>query len=190
MPCCFPVLCCAMLCHAEPSHAVPCRAVSCSNEPHCAILCPPGLFHAMLCHVKLCSVLPCHTVPCYASPQAQTAHCRLRSLRRCPCHLHRAALFMGCPFLSPRGQAGVPMASTHCSLQPAGPHRAPTHRIAVALTPSPTADSGNRWQEEALGHHQLLLSLADDTECKFCWHYSLRLFCLYIPPVLITVIEL
>lgn len=76
------------------------------------------------------------------------------------------------------------------TLQPAGPQRAPTQRIAVALTPSPTADSGNRWQEEALGHHQLLLSLADDTECKFCWHYSLRLFCLYIPPVLITVIEL
>lgn len=151
-----------MLCHTVTNHAVPCQAVLCATTPYSAIPFPPATTS------PLQAVLP----------------------RVVPCHLHRAALCTGCPLLSPRGQAGAPMASTHCCLQPAGPHGAPTHCTAVALTPSPTADSGNRWQEEALGHHQLLLSLADDTECKFCWHYSLRLFCLYIPPVLITVIEL
>lgn len=186
MPRSFPVLCCAML---GPSHAMPCYAVSCSNEPHCTILCLPGLFHAMLCHVKLCSVLPCHTVPCHVPP-SPNANSPLQAVLPTMVPVPSAPC---CPL------DGVPLslslgtgwgARGEHTLQPAGPQRAPTQRIAVALTPSPTADSGNRWQEEALGHHQLLLSLADDTECKFCWHYSLRLFCLYIPPVLITVIEL
>lgn len=109
------------------------------------------------------------------------------------------------PHLRLRGQSGVPAASTRCACSPRAPcvaHAVPGRAESPVPPPAPPrallrhpvpplgGGSPNRWQEEALGHHQLLLSLADDTECKFCWHYSLRLFCLCIPPVLITVIEL
>lgn len=115
MPRSFPVLCCAML---GPSHAMPCYAVSCSNEPHCTILCLPGLFHAMLCHVKLCSVLPCHTVPCHVPP-SPNANSPLQAVlpTMVPVPSAPCCPLDGVPLSLSWGQAGVPVVSTHCSQQ-------------------------------------------------------------------------
>lgn len=169
-----------------PCHAMPC----------CAMLC---------CHALPCFTMPCHASPCQAAP-CHTVSCCTTLCRAMPFtprgllgHQGAPLVFLGCvPGSVPSPPFGVPGAPPPRSTAPlsghgAGEGREPCRTRSPPSTRSaaiPGGGSGNRWREEALGHHQLLLSLADDTECKFCWHCSLRLFCLCIPPVLITVIEL
>lgn len=108
MPCSFPVLCCAVPCWAllMPCRAMLSHAVMNHTVPYCAF---------QGCSMPCCAMSSCalcyHATQCRAMsppPQTQTAHCRLCSLRWCLCHLHRAALLMGCPFLSHGDRLGCP----------------------------------------------------------------------------------
>lgn len=156
----------------------------------------------MLCCVVPCSALLCYAVSCHAMRTPGTKQPTAGSAPQ-PMHFApQGTAITGLPF-----PPSVPMlcAWFHGQLTLGVPGLGPQQRLGWGALPYPFPSPpigaaapntirrrrlGNRWQEEALGHHQLLLSLADDTECKFCWHCSLRLFCLCIPPVLITVIEL
>lgn len=195
------------LCHAVPCnvilcHAILCHAMLCHAMQRCAVLC-----HSVPClvvpyHAVKCCAMPCHAVSipgaeqtCEAGPpwpaSVQFAAGGV-DIRGSPSHFLSQAL---CPL---RGAAHPsrcrdrePCQGGESPFPPLFIHHVRWLRHRMPSLPSlGGGGAGNRWREEALGHHQLLLSLADDTECKFCWHYSLRLFCLCIPPVLITVIEL
>lgn len=164
------MLCRATLCHAVPTPGAKQTSAGWAAQPGGRAICTAGSWDNRV------------TLP----PSFSQALCAVRR-GGSPFGVHGAAPPCSTAPMAPTGPGAVPGRAESSFLPPFHP---PPARLLRHLMPSLVAGSPNRWQEEALGHHQLLLSLADDTECKFCWHYSLRLFCLCIPPVLITVIEL